>query len=196
MGRKIKQDQRAKRLRRTKNAAAVFTVRRRPGSKTQSLLHAYGRVFPCAMGRTGVVLKKREGDGGTPRGRFELLSGLWRKPLPVQRTNRLPFQPITPKDGWCDAVGDRNYNRPVPLPYPASHERLWRADHLYDVVIVMDHNLRKRMSLGGSAIFFHLARSDDRTAEFQPTEGCIAVSPQTMALLLPRLKPGTSIVVL
>ena len=78
---------------------------------------------------------------------------------------------IRPRDGWCDAPADRNYNRPVRHPYPASAERLWRADGLYDVVVVLGYNDRPRVRGRGSAIFMHVARPG-----YAPTEGCIALA--------------------
>lgn len=92
------------------------------------------------------------------------------------------MRPLRPQDGWCDAVGDRNYNRPVRHPYPASAERLWREDGLYDVIVVLDHNARPRVQGAGSAIFMHLARP-----QYTPTEGCIALARRDMLRLLPRL---------
>ena len=80
----------------------------------------------------------------------------------------------------------RNYNRPVRLPYAASHERLRRDDRLYDICVVLDWNVRQRRRNLGSAIFLHLARPG-----YQPTEGCIAVSPATMRGILPLLRRGT-----
>lgn len=100
----------------------------------------------------------------------------------------LPVKPITPRDGWCDAPADRNYNRPVPLPYPASHERLWRGDHLYDLVIVLGYNDKPRSLGRGSAIFMHLARRS-----YAPTEGCIALARGDMLKLLAWLKPGDAV---
>ncbi len=92
------------------------------------------------------------------------------------------MRPIRERLGWCDQPGDRSYNRPVLLPYPASHERMMRDDRLYDAVLVLDWNIRQRRRNKGSAIFLHLARPG-----FAPTEGCIAVSRRTMARLLPLL---------
>jgi L,D-peptidoglycan transpeptidase YkuD (ErfK/YbiS/YcfS/YnhG family) len=88
--------------------------------------------------------------------------------------------------GWCDDPGDPNYNRPVKLPYGASHERLWRDDELYDVFVVLGYNDRPRKRGLGSAIFFHLADPDGR-----PTAGCIAVSRKDMAKILPLCGPRT-----
>lgn len=175
----------------SKNGRAnQLIVQRRPGTKTQGILRFQGRAFFCALGKAGVVTIKREGDGGTPRGHFALLQvqnrrDRWKGPLP-----RLPARTIRCTDGWCDAVGDRNYNRPVQLPYPASHECLMRDDHLYDLFVVMDHNISRRMRHGGSAIFFHLARDG-----FLPTEGCVAVSRQSMGWIAPRLSHRSVIIV-
>jgi L,D-peptidoglycan transpeptidase YkuD (ErfK/YbiS/YcfS/YnhG family) len=94
-------------------------------------------------------------------------------------------------DGWCDAPGDRNYNRPVRHPYPASAERLWREDELYDVLVVLGHNQRPRLRGGGSAIFMHVARPG-----YLPTEGCIALERGHLLALLERLGPGAMVQVL
>jgi len=97
----------------------------------------------------------------------------------------LPVRPIDRDYGWCDAPGDRNYNRLVRHPYPASAERLWRPDALYDVVVVLDHNVRPRVRGHGSAIFMHVARPG-----YAPTEGCIALRREHLLVLLSRLGPG------
>ena len=99
-------------------------------------------------------------------------------------------EPITPTLGWCEVPDDRNYNRPVTMPYAASHERMLRPDNLYDACIVLDWNIRPRRRGRGSAIFFHLARPG-----FTPTQGCVAVTHAVMARLLPRLSRRTVLVV-
>jgi L,D-peptidoglycan transpeptidase YkuD (ErfK/YbiS/YcfS/YnhG family) len=91
----------------------------------------------------------------------------------------LPTRPVGRRDGWCDATGDRNYNRRVTHPYPVSAERLWRDDHVYDIVIVTSHNMRPRVQGGGSAVFMHLARPG-----YTPTEGCVALGERDLRLLL------------
>jgi L,D-peptidoglycan transpeptidase YkuD (ErfK/YbiS/YcfS/YnhG family) len=98
----------------------------------------------------------------------------------------LPVSRVRPEDGWCDAPEDRNYNRPVTLPYPESHERLWRDDHLYDVVVVLSHNERPRQRYRGSAVFIHIA-----DPQRKPTAGCIAVSLSDMRKLLALCGPCT-----
>ncbi len=146
--------------------------------------------WPCALGRSGRRAHKREGDGATPLGCFELLCVLYRSDQQRRPRTGLPVRRIQPSDGWCDASADRNYNRPVRLPYPASAERMWRDDRLYDLVVVLDQNTRRRMRGGGSAIFMHVARQG-----FAPTEGCIALKAPHLEQLLARLRPGATVIV-
>ena len=155
-------------------------------SPARGFILAEGVQAPCALGRTGTASRKREGDGATPVGRFRLVGALYRPDRLPRPKTRLPLTAIRPQSGWCDDPRDRAYNQPVELPYPASAEHLWRADHVYDLVIVIDHNLNPARKGAGSAIFLHLA-----TPEYSPTAGCVAVSLATMRRLLPRLGPRT-----
>ena len=103
----------------------------------------------------------------------------------------LPVRAIRRHDGWCDASADRNYNRPVRLPYPAGAERLWREDELYDVVVVLGYNDRPRSRGRGSAIFMHVAMPD-----YAPTEACIALARAHLLRMLERLHAPATIGVL
>ncbi len=153
-------------------ALSRLVVRARPGRPSQGLLRAGGSVFACALGRGGISAFKREGDGATPLAAMRLRTGFFRPDGRIRRISRLPLVAIGRDLGWCDAAADRNYNRPVRLPYPASHEKMWRDDRLYDVCVVLDWNVSVRRRGRGSAIFLHLARPG-----FTPTEGCVAVAP-------------------
>lgn len=147
-------------------------------------------LIPCLIGRAGIKSSKREGDGTTPAGRWTLRKVLFRRDRVARPRTRLTVRAIARQDGWCDAPDDRNYNRPVRLPYPASHEKLWRDDHLYDVVVVLAHNERPRQRYLGSAVYLHMADPKGR-----PTAGCIAVSPPGMRRLLALCGPETCLVV-
>lgn len=138
--------------------------------------------LPCALGRGGRRTRKREGDGATPAGCWTLVRVLYRADRVKRPATRLPVKSIGRSDGWCDAPADRNYNRFVRLPYPASAESLWRTDHLYDVVVVLSHNSKPRVRGSGSAIFMHIARTG-----YAPTEGCVALRRQHLLMLLRRL---------
>lgn len=166
---------------------AVLTVRARPGHATQGLLGAGRLVFPCALGRGGISAAKREGDGATPLAAMRILSGYFRRDhFRGARRTGVPMAPIGPDLGWCEVPDDRNYNRPVRIPYGASHERMLRDDRLYDACLVLDWNIAPRRRGRGSAIFFHLARPG-----FTPTQGCVAVTARTMQRLLPLLSDRT-----
>lgn len=156
--------------------------------RSRGFIVAGGLTAPCALGRSGVRAAKREGDGATPAGAFRLVAALYRSDRGARPATRLPLSEIRPDSGWCDDPADRNYNRPVRLPYAASHERLWREDRLYDVVVILDHNLDPVRKGAGSAIFLHIAGQG-----FTPTEGCVAVSPETMRRLLVRCDASTVI---
>ena len=134
---------------------------------------------------------KREGDGATPLGVLRVSNVLYRSDRIQRPRTALPVRPVRKEDGWCDAPADRNYNKPVKLPYPASAENLWRSDTLYDVVVVLDYNIRPRVRNRGSAVFMHLARPD-----YSPTAGCIALQRSHLLLLLSRLARGSIVNVL
>jgi len=163
----------------------IITVRPRPGNQSQGQLIVGGQVFRCALGRGGLSTRKREGDGATPVAAMRVLSGYFRRGQFAAAT-RLAMTPISADLGWCEVPADRNYNRPVKLPYAASHESMRRDDRLYDACLVLDWNIRPRRRGCGSAIFFHLAREG-----FTPTQGCVAVTARTMARLMPLLDRHT-----
>ena len=171
-------------------AARTVTVRARGRSARQGWLDVDGRRYRCALGRGGIAARKREGDGATPVGRWRLVEVLWRPDRGRRPRTGLPVRPIRPEDGWCDQATDRNYNRRVRHPYPASAERLWREDRLYDIVVVLDHNSCPRVRGLGSAVFIHLARGD-----MAPTAGCIALTERDLRQLLAVVRPGTRAVV-
>jgi L,D-peptidoglycan transpeptidase YkuD (ErfK/YbiS/YcfS/YnhG family) len=133
----------------------------------------------CALGRSGLVSRKREGDGGTPRGAFRINLVYYRADRIRRPRTELPTRPLKPNDGWCDAPADRNYNRAVRHPYPASAEELWRKDRLYDLIGVLDHNMVPRVRGAGSAIFLHVAEPG-----YTPTAGCLALSRADVERLL------------
>ena len=151
------------------------------------MLHAGDRSIRCSIGRSGIIPAedKREGDGATPIGEWPVCAVLLRpdRVLPPGAL-RLPWRWIRPADGWSDDPADPAYNRPVLHPYRHSAERLWRADGLYDVIVVLGHNDAPPVAGSGSAIFLHCWQ--DGAA----TEGCVAIHRAALLALLPQLSPG------
>jgi L,D-peptidoglycan transpeptidase YkuD (ErfK/YbiS/YcfS/YnhG family) len=144
----------------------------------------------CALGRGGISTQKREGDGATPVGTFAMRRLLYRPDRGGLPHTALPAIPIAPNDGWCDSPGDRAYNRPVHLPYPASAEQLWREDHLYDLLVILGYNDDPVVPGQGSAIFLHLAMPN-----FAPTEGCVALSRDDLLTVLATAGPASHVIV-
>ena len=164
--------------------AGITTIRvsAAAGSRARGHLRAGNHVFRVALGRGGIRANKREGDGATPRGRFRLLRLWWRADRLPRPRSLLPLRRIRQDDGWCEDPDDRNYNRPVRVAPSSSADRLWRDDHLYDLIIELDHNTRPRIRRRGSAVFIHFAR-----AGFAPTAGCVALKRGDLQRLLSML---------
>jgi L,D-peptidoglycan transpeptidase YkuD (ErfK/YbiS/YcfS/YnhG family) len=161
-------------------------VRTRPGQKSRGILRAGAAAIPVALGRSGILADKREGDGGTPRGLFRLKRLWWRADrLPRPRT-ALPVRPIRPEDAWSEDPADRRYNRPVRRQPGEPGDRLRREDALYDLIVEIDHNDRPRVAGRGSAVFIHVAR-----AGFAPTAGCVALRRADLLRLLVQVGPRT-----
>ena len=163
-------------------ALARLRVRPRAGDRARGWLTAGALRVACALGRAGIVRIKREGDGGTPAGRFACLWVYYRPDRGRRPGGGVPAKPMRPDQGWCEDPASPRYNRPVRLPAADCTDRMWREDRLYDVVFVLDQNFSRRAKRKGSAIFFHLARPG-----LTPTAGCVAISPADMRKLAPRL---------
>jgi len=141
--------------------------------------------FRCALGRSGISDAKREGDGATPVGCFALRRLLYRPDRLAAPDTGLGSQVIDANDGWCDDPDHASYNRPVRLPFDGRCERLFRDDHVYDLVVVLGHNDDPPVPNAGSAIFLHLASPD-----YSPTEGCVALALPDMLTVLQQAGPG------
>jgi L,D-peptidoglycan transpeptidase YkuD (ErfK/YbiS/YcfS/YnhG family) len=169
---------------------STIRVRAAAGNPRRGWLTADGQTVPIALGRGGIMANKREGDGGTPRGVFRPRKLWWRADRHPRPRTFLTVRPIEPEDAWCEDPHSRHYNRPIRLNSHHSGDRLTRADHLYDLIIEIDHNTTPRVAGRGSAVFLHLARPD-----FSPTAGCVSMRKSAMLQLLRRLGPRTKIVI-
>lgn len=154
----------------------------------------HGRRIPCAIGKGGFSHAKREGDGATPMTALRLMGGGYRadrRSVPkLAAKAALRMVPIGPLDLWSDDARDANYNHAVRAPYIYSHEKLRRADPLYDVFLITDWNWPDAVPGAGSAIFVHQWRKPRH-----PTEGCIAFRAQDLNWILARWQPHNRIVV-
>jgi L,D-peptidoglycan transpeptidase YkuD (ErfK/YbiS/YcfS/YnhG family) len=151
-----------------------------------------GHRVKAAVGKGGLkpAAHKREGDGASPIGLWPLRRVLYRPDKGPKPKTDLPTEALKREDGWCDAPDDAAYNRPVALPYPASAERMWREDDLYDLVVILGHNDDPVVPDAGSAIFLHVAKPD-----YAPTEGCVALARADLEALLAAARPGDALAI-
>ena len=149
-----------------------------------------GRRIPCTIGRGGVSRAKREGDGATPAGMHGFV-GLLYRPDRVARA-QLPDWAVAIRkdDGWSDDPRDEDYNLIIRRPHPYGHERLWRADRLYDVVLLTNWNWPYAVRGAGSAIFVHRWRGPGHR-----TAGCVAFAPADLLWIARRIRHHTRLIV-
>ncbi len=144
------------------------------------------RRWRCVVGAGGVREDKVEGDGATPVGTYPLRHLYFRNDRMVLPKVRLPARPIGEHDGWCDDPRSPAYNKLVRIPNEWSHEKMWREDGLYDLVVVVGYNDDPPEGEWGSAIFLHIARDD-----MSPTRGCVAFARADLLELVTLIGPET-----
>ena len=149
-----------------------------------------GRRFACSIGQGGISAAKREGDGATPVGSHRI-TGLLYRPDRVAVLDLPDWAvPIGPGDLWSDDPRDPEYNHMVRAPHRFGHERLSRADPLYDVILTTDWNWPWARPGRGSAIFLHSWRKPRH-----PTAGCVAFAREDLLWIAKRLAPETRLIV-
>jgi L,D-peptidoglycan transpeptidase YkuD (ErfK/YbiS/YcfS/YnhG family) len=152
------------------------------GSSNTGVLSFASEIVNCSFGRSGISSSKKEGDGATPAGDYQLREVFYRADRESPPRTRLPLSAIRESDAWCDDASDPAYNRLVARPYQRSTESLWRSDSLYDIVVVIGYNDQPVRPGAGSAIFLHIAR--EKAGILLPTSGCIAVKRQHLLHIL------------
>ena len=134
--------------------------------------------FRCVIGKNKLKKNKIEGDNSTPIGKFKLLNLYYRKDKIKYIDTKLNKVAIKKNLGWCDDIGSQFYNKPITIDKNIKHEKMFRRDTKYDLVIVLDYNFKKPILGKGSAIFIHI------THNYKPTAGCIALNKKDLIILL------------
>jgi L,D-peptidoglycan transpeptidase YkuD (ErfK/YbiS/YcfS/YnhG family) len=171
--------------------AKVLTVQADSADSALAWATLGARRWRCVVGAGGVREDKVEGDGATPAGEYPLRRIYFRNDRLVLPKVDLPARPINEHDGWCDDPHSPSYNRLVRIPNEWSHEKMWREDALYDLVVVVGYNDDPPEGEWGSAIFLHVARDD-----MSPTRGCVAFARNDLVELVTLLGRDTRINVL
>ena len=144
--------------------------------------------FRCALGKNGIGQKKREGDFVTPKGKYKLIKIYYRADRIKKVRSPLKKIKIKKNMGWCDDVNSKYYNKQIEINKKISHEKLYRKDSVYDIVVVLNYNLNPIIKSKGSAIFLHVAKKN-----YNKTQGCIALKKNELLHLVSKIKKNTQI---
>ena len=143
--------------------------------------------FKCSIGKNGKTTKKIEGDNKTPKGLYTLGPLYYRKDRLPKLSTKLKKIEIMKNFGWCDDVKSKFYNKPIKTNINVRHEKLYRNDKKYDLLIPIEYNSKRPKKNKGSAIFLHL------TINYKKTQGCVAIKEKDMLILLKLINKKTKI---
>ncbi len=159
-------------------------------SKNKQTLQIDEFKFKCSFGKNGISSKKKEGDKTTPKGVFKLGNLYYRSDRLTKPNTKLKVKKIKKSMGWCDDLKKpRFYNKLIISNNKIKHEKLYRTDHRYDLLILIKYNYPKSIIPFGSCIFLHL------TNNYRPTAGCIAIKKNDFLVLVKLIKPNTKILI-
>ena len=143
----------------------------------------------CAIGKKGIGNKRKEGDLITPEGQFRIKYILYRKDR-VKISSKLKKKVIKKNMGWCDDPKSKQYNKLIKLPFVYRHEKLYKKENMYDIILVLNYNMNPIKKNKGSAIFIHIAKNN-----FKKTEGCIAIKKNQILRIVKEVKPNTQVII-
>ena len=104
----------------------------------------------------------------------------------IYHTN-LKTEAIKSNMGWCNDPKSKFYNHKIKIAKGIKHEKLFRKDHKYNCLLVINYNIKKTVAYKGSAIFLHL------TKDYKSTAGCIAIKEKDFNIMLKLINNKTKI---
>ena len=144
--------------------------------------------FRCCIGKNGFTNKKIEGDKKTPKGTFSLEKLYYRSDKLDKPQTKLKCVEIKKNMGWGNDIKDKtNYNKLINTKKKLRHEKLFRKDFKYNLIIPIQYNWNKRILGKGSCIFLHLTKT------YKPTAGCIALNLKDFLIMLKLINTKTKI---
>ena len=133
----------------------------------------------CCVGKKGLTYNKKEGDKKTPKGLFNIGKLYYRKDRINKPMTSIKCLEIKKNMGWCDDINNpEEYNNLIKINPKIKHEKLYRSDHKYDLLIPIKYNYKKKVVGDGSCIFLHL------TNNYKPTAGCVALKRKDFLIML------------
>ena len=142
----------------------------------------------CSVGKRGIGSKKKEGDLITPIGLYKIKYILYRKDRIKKIQSKLKKVVIKKNMGWCDDPKSKKYNKLINFPYDYSFEQLFKKENIFDIILVLNYNMRPVKKNKGSAIFIHVAKKN-----YRRTQGCVAVKKSNLLKILKEIKKNTKV---
>ena len=156
--------------------------------KKSGILKYKNFIFRCALGKSGIKRKIKEGDNITPKGIYKITRIYYREDKIKKLKTTIKKIKIKKNMGWCDDPKSKFYNKLIRLPSKYSYEKLYRKDNIYDLLAVLNYNMNPIFKNKGSAIFIHIAKNN-----YEFTAGCIALKKEDLIKLLEKIKKNTKI---
>jgi L,D-peptidoglycan transpeptidase YkuD (ErfK/YbiS/YcfS/YnhG family) len=145
------------------------------------------KIYKCSLGLNGLNKTKKEGDKSTPIGIFSLGNLFVRTDRIKNLKTNFHYISIEKTMAWSDDPNSKDYNKLIKVN--SDHrEIMFRNDHIYDLILVINYNMHPIIPNKGSAIFIHISK-DNNT----PTQGCVALNLDDFREILITLKPSDKI---
>lgn len=90
--------------------------------------------------------------------------------------------------GWCNDINTKKYNQLIYLPSIYNHEKLFKKENVYDLILVLNYNMNPVKKNKGSAIFIHIAKRN-----YKNTEGCVAIKKKELLRIIRDIKINTKV---
>jgi L,D-peptidoglycan transpeptidase YkuD (ErfK/YbiS/YcfS/YnhG family) len=144
--------------------------------------------FRCSLGKGGIGKKEKEGDKITPKGAYKIVKIYYRNDRVKKIFSNFKLFKIKKNMGWCDDPKSKKYNQLVKIPNKYGYEELNRKDNIYDLLLVLNYNMKPIIKNKGSAIFIHVSHKN-----YKKTAGCIALKKTHLIKLISKIKKDTKV---
>ena len=113
---------------------------------------------------------------------------LYRKDRIKKLQTKLKKIEIKKDMGWCNDPKSKKYNQLVKIPNNFKYEKLFKKERIYDLILVLDYNMKPIRKNKGSAIFIHIAKKN-----YQKTQGCVALRKKHLIKIIKEIKRSTKV---
>ena len=75
------------------------------------------------------------------KGTYKVIKIYYRKDRVKELVSQIKLIKIEKNMGWCSDPNSKNYNQQIKLPTRFKHEKLYRKDSLYDIILFINYNI-------------------------------------------------------